>query len=165
MNVSKRKHDQRKQEPQKSVVSKAVTTGFVSGVLWSGIGAFTYFFHFSEVSPASFFIRSFWQNEWTSTWIAEVLGVLAVALISMVTALVYYLALKKLHGMWPGIVYGILIWLLIFLAFNPIFNAVPAWGELSSDTMVTTFCLHVLYGVFIGYSISYEYHDFNQSAK
>ncbi|WLR46296.1 YqhR family membrane protein [Halobacillus litoralis] len=80
------KQDQRQQEPQQSVISKALVTGFTAGVLWSGLGTIAYYFNFTEVSPASFIFRSFWQTEWTGTWLAEVLAVLIVGILSLGTA-------------------------------------------------------------------------------
>ncbi|WP_101844262.1 YqhR family membrane protein [Halobacillus sp. Marseille-P3879] len=154
--------DQRKQEPPQSVLAKAITIGFVSGILWSTLGAISYYFSFSEVSAASFIFRSFWYTNWTSSLLAEILAVIIVSLFSMFVSLIYYVTLKRINGIWPGIVFGIALFAVIFFALNPIFSAVPAWNELTGDTYVTSVCLYILYGVFIGYSISYEYQEYNQ---
>ena len=156
--------DQRQQEPQQSVVAKSLVTGFTAGILWSGLGAIAYIFHFTEVSPASFIFRSFWQTEWTGTWLAEILAVLFIGILSLGVALLYYLLLKKQNGILPGALFGIALWGVVYLVLTPIFPAIPSFLELNSDTWVTTGCLFILYGVFIGYSISYEYREFNETA-
>lgn len=164
MEMAEQTKDQRKQEPRQSVATKAAATGFAGGLLWSALGAGAYYFHFSEVSAASFIFRSFWQTDWTGTWLAEVLSVLIVALLSIGTAFVYYFTLRSRKGIWPGAVFGLLLWGVVYFVLTPVFPAIPGFMELSSDTWVTTACLFILYGVFVGYSISYEYHEFNQTA-
>lgn len=157
--------EQNQQEPQQSVLSKAMVTGFTAGILWSGLATIAYYFHFTEVSAASFIFRSFWQTDWTGTWLAEVLAIILVGVLSLLSALLYYMILKTKNGIWPGLFFGLALWGIIFIVLTPLFPAIPAFLELNSDTWVTTGCLFILYGVFIGYSISYEYREFNQTAK
>lgn len=45
--------------------------------------------------------------------------------------------------------------------FNPIFPDVRTVTELTSDTIITTICIYLLYGLFVGYSISFEYNELN----
>ncbi|MCP3032987.1 YqhR family membrane protein [Halobacillus sp. A1] len=163
--MSDEQKEQSKKEPPHSVLAKSLTVGFVAGVLWSGIGALSYYFHFSEVSAASFVFRSFWETEWTSSLLGEILAVIIVGLLSVLTALIYYTALKSMNGIWPGLLFGLVIFVGIYFGLNPIFDAVPHWRELSVDSIVTNLCLFILYGVFIGYSISYEFHEYNQQTK
>ncbi|WP_028783183.1 YqhR family membrane protein [Thalassobacillus devorans] len=160
-----KKLEQNQREKPASIVNKSLLTGFVGGMIWSIFGAISYYFSFTEVSPASFVIRSFWQTSWSSAFLGEVLGVTGVSMVSILGALVYYLVLKKTNGLMPGILYGLAIWGVLFYLLNPIFTAVPALPDLTSDTIVTTICLFVLYGTFVGYSISYEYHDLNQPSS
>lgn len=49
----------------------------------------------------------------------------------------------------------------VFFVFNPIFQDVRAVTELKSDTIITTICIYLLYGLFVGYSISFEYNELN----
>ncbi|UOQ93712.1 YqhR family membrane protein [Halobacillus shinanisalinarum] len=157
--------EQSKQEPPHSVLSKTLLIGFIAGILWSGLGAISYYFNFSQVSAATFIFRSFWQTEWTSTLLAEILAVGIVAVLSILVAFAYYVALKGKNGIWPGFIYGIILFGLLFYVMNPIFQAVPDFTQLTIDSLVTTICLFVLYGVFIGYSISYEFKEYNQPAE
>ncbi|MBH0229843.1 hypothetical protein LCL89_01845 [Halobacillus yeomjeoni] len=156
---------QNKQEPQQSVFLKAMITGFFGGILWSGVGAVAYYFNFTELTAASFMFRSFLQTEWTGTWLAEILAILLVGLLSLLIAILYYILLKNKNGIWPGLFFGLSLWGIIFFVLRPIFPAIPSFLELNSDTWVTSGCLFILYGVFIGYSISYEYREFNDAAN
>ncbi|WP_373900529.1 YqhR family membrane protein [Geomicrobium sp. JCM 19037] len=50
-----------------------------------------------------------------------------------------------------------MLWVIIFYISNPLFIGLDSVPELSGITIVSTLSLFVCYGLFIGYSISYEY--------
>ncbi|QHE52925.1 YqhR family membrane protein [Pontibacillus sp. HMF3514] len=157
--------EQNQQEQPVPVFSKALVIGFVGGILWSFVGSIAYVLNFSSVSAATFVLRSWIQTDWTSGWIGEFIGILAVGLLSLGTAIIYFSLLKKAKGLAPAILFGVALWFLIFYLFNPVFSAVPEFDQFESDTIVTTLCLFILYGTFVGYSISYEYLENNQSSQ
>jgi hypothetical protein len=49
----------------------------------------------------------------------------------------------------------------VYLVLNPIFSEMKPFLDLSRDTVITSICLYLVYGLFIGYSINYEY-EINQ---
>lgn len=151
--------EQNKREQPVSIIAKSVTIGFFGGILWSLIGWIASYFHFTSVSPASFLIRSWLHTEWTEYWLAELISIIGVGILSIAVALIYYFSLKKIRGLWPSIVFGLALWGIVFYVLLPIFPNVKPVQQLDSDTIVTTICLYLLYGIFIGYSISYEYLD------
>jgi hypothetical protein len=63
--------------------------------------------------------------------------------------------------MWVGIVFGAALWGLVFFILNPMFPNLQTVFELPRNTIVTTACLYILYGVFVGYSISFDYNELN----
>lgn len=93
--------------------------------------------------------------------LGTIISIIVIGIISIGGAFLYYLLLKRLKTMWPGMLYGLLLWLLVFFVFNPIFQDVRAVTELKSDTIITTICIYLLYGLFVGYSISFEYNELN----
>ena len=151
--------EQNKHEKPISFLAKSLLTGFVGGVLWSLIGSIAAYFNFTSVSPASFILRSWLQNDWTDGWLGEVVSIIIIGLLSILVAILYYGLLKKMNGLWPSALFGIALWFLVYYVMEPIFPNVKHMTDLDSDTIVTTICLFVLYGIFIGYSISYEYQD------
>lgn len=162
--MEKEKLEQNQEENPRTIFQKALLTGFVGGVLWSLFGAIAYYFNFTTVSPATFILRSWLQTGWTDGWLGELVGIIVIGLLSIVTALVYYYLFKKMRGMWPSAAFGIALWFLVFYLLQPVIPNLPHMTELDSDTVVTTLCLFLLYGTFIGYSISYEYHDLNRTS-
>ncbi|MUV39664.1 uncharacterized protein JNUCC1_03548 [Lentibacillus sp. JNUCC-1] len=153
--------EQNKQEDQMTLMSRSLLTGFIGGVLWSLFGVVFYYFNFTEVSPRAFLLRSWLSKEWTSTWLGDLLSVLMVGIISLGTALVYYGLLRKMNTLWAGVAYGAILWGVVFYVLNPIFTNIPLLADMSKETIVSTLCLFILYGTFVGYSISYDYKDTN----
>ncbi|MBB6454238.1 hypothetical protein HNQ94_002713 [Salirhabdus euzebyi] len=158
-NQTEPKLEQNQHKKPMSLFHKAILTGFVGGVFWSGLASLAYYFNFMEVSHASFILRSFFNGTWTQGLLGEVISMVIVGVLSIGTALVYYLFFKKRGGMLPGILFGSVLWIAFMYFLNPMFEAVPLFSDLKMDTVITSICLYVLYGTFIGYSISYEYEN------
>ncbi len=131
-------------------------TGLFGGVFWGVIGYVAYFFNFTEISP-QVIIEPWTLGEWKNGWLGKVISIFIIGAISVGAAFVYYLTLRKLKGMWFGLGYGIALFLVVFLILNPIFPGIKPFFELSRDTIITSICLYMLYGIFIGYSINYEF--------
>lgn len=151
--------EQDKQEQQISIVSRSLITGFIGGIIWSAFGVVMYFFDFSEVAPKSYLLRSWITADWTDSWLGNIVSVLMIGVLSLLTAFIYYVLFKKVNSLWMGAGYGIILWVIVFYILQPIFPNIPDLIDLNRYTIVSTICLYILYGVFIGYSISYDYHD------
>ncbi|WP_186575816.1 YqhR family membrane protein [Aquibacillus kalidii] len=151
------KLEQNKQQKPVSLLSKALITGFIGGVFWSFIGAIASYFNFTSVSPASFILRFWLHTGWSDGWLGQLVSIVIIGVLSTILALVYYVLLKNTQGIWPSALFGVALWFVVFYLLQPIFPNVEHMTKLTSDTIVTTFCLYLLYGIFIGYSISYEY--------
>lgn len=138
-------------------------TGFIGGVLFSLLASAMYYFNFLEVNPKSYLLTSWVSNAWTDTWLGVLFTTILAGVVSLLVAFLYYLVFRKIKYMWVGIVYGFILWTILFLLFRPIFSDIPTVMEWSLNTWITTICLFILYGTFIGYSISYDYMDSKQT--
>ncbi|WP_052401153.1 YqhR family membrane protein [Oceanobacillus jeddahense] len=148
---------------EESVLKKSMYTGFIGGVLFSLLASAMYYFNFLEVNPKSYLLTSWVSNAWTDTWLGVLFTTILAGVVSLLVAFLYYLVFRKIKYMWVGIVYGFILWTILFLLFRPIFSDIPAVMEWSLNTWITTICLFILYGTFIGYSISYDYMDSKQT--
>ncbi|WP_249871972.1 YqhR family membrane protein [Oceanobacillus saliphilus] len=146
-------------EEQLSILSRSLLTGFIGGILWSSISSLMYYFNFSEVAPKYFILRSWLDAPWTDRWLGVIISILLAGLLSIGAAFIYYGLFRKINSMWMGLLYGVILWVIIFIVMQPIFPNIPSFNDLSYNTLISTLCLYVLYGTFIGYSISYDYHD------
>ncbi|MGD6966996.1 hypothetical protein FZC78_06325 [Rossellomorea vietnamensis] len=152
---SDKKLEQNKQEKPLSFIGMVVTTGFAGGILWSLISYICYMFSFTEIEP-NIILEPWAAGDWKDSWLGIVISILAYGLISIGAALVYYAALRKLTSMWVGAGYGIALMLVVFLVLNPLFPSMKGLTDTDYNTLITAACIYILYGVFIGYSISYE---------
>lgn len=151
--------EQNKQEDSMSFLSRSLLTGFIGGLLWSGLGVAAYYFNFSMVAPRTYVLRSWLTAEWTDTWLGNIISILIVGAISVLVAFLYYGLFKKVNSMWMGVAFGIILWAILFFVLHPIFPNVAPITNIDQNTVVTTLSLFILYGTFVGYSISYDYND------
>jgi len=154
MKGSPKLEQNKKEEP----MSMVVLTGLVGGILWSSIGYLLYVFHFTNVHP-NVILEPWALGEWKKQWLGTVISIVIIGIISIGVALIYYAVLKKATSIFVGIGYGIALFLLVFFVLNPIFPGIEPIGELNRNTIITSVCVYVLYGIFIGYSISYEFDE------
>ncbi|WP_209123072.1 YqhR family membrane protein [Alkalihalobacillus sp. BA299] len=147
----------RKDEPM-SYNAKIATIGIFGGLLWSTLGYIAFFFNFARIGPA-LVLMPWALGDWKNGYIGQIVGIIVIGLLSVLVAFIYKLLFERFNSLWPGILYGIVLWLIVFYLLNPIFPGLKSVANLDSNTIITTICLYVLYGVFIGYSISYEYQE------
>ncbi len=149
------KLEQNQSDKPLSFIAMVVVTGLFGGILWSAIGYLCYFFSFTKIEP-NIILEPWAVGDWKDTWIGIVISILAYGILSIGVALVYYGLMRKLTSMWVGIAYGLGLFLVVFFILKPLFPSMPAFTDLEYDTIITNACLYALFGLFVGYSISYE---------
>lgn len=158
-------HDNLKdKEPKDWLFGKMIVTGFVGGIIWTVLFVFIYVFHFSEVAPITYIVEPWLEADWVSKWQGHLLSIGLAGVLSLIPSIIYYYLLKRLNFMWIGVLYGMILWVLFFVGITPIFvsNTVRTF---SLETIISTISLFILYGTFIGYTISYNYYTSNRKAK
>ncbi|ANB56891.1 hypothetical protein GFC29_1672 [Anoxybacillus sp. B7M1] len=150
--------EQNQREQPMSLLMKAMITGFVGGIFWSLLGYLASFFHFTELSPNMLLLP--WNvGDWKYGKTGNYLAIFLIGLLSILVALLYYVLLRKIKSMWAGIGYGVALWIVVFYVLNPLIPGLRSVSELERNTVITTICLYILYGLFIGYSISFEHQE------
>ncbi len=76
-------------------------------------------------------------------------------LLSILISFLYKAFLAKFEGIIPGIIYGLFWWALLFFGMGLMAPVIKSAFNLPKETIVTTICIFILYGVFIAYSVSY----------
>lgn len=141
------------------IFCRTLLTGFIGGLIWSTLAVMMYHFNFAEVDPKKFILRAWKDVDWTNGWLGDLVSILVLSILSIIVALIYYFLFKKIFSIWMGVFYGITLWMIIFFLIQPLFPNTKQILELNVDTIISTICLFILYGTFVGYSISYDYHD------
>ncbi|WP_017755741.1 YqhR family membrane protein [Calidifontibacillus oryziterrae] len=147
--------EQNSKNEELSHMTKVIITGFVGGVFWSFIGYIAYYFNFTEMGPA-LILQPWAFGEWKNDTAGHLLGIVAIGIVSIGAAILYNAVFRNILKLWPSIVYGIVLWIFVFYLLNPIFPNLEEVKEFNRNTIITTVCLYVLFGVFVGYSISYD---------
>ncbi len=139
---------------------KAVTaiTGFFGGIFWGAIGWLFHIFHFTELQPSTI-LEPWAAGDWKYSWQGSVISLIFLGLIGIFAAFIYYYTLKRFQNVWTGILYGVVLFAIVFFLLNPLFPSLNDISKLSVNTIITTLCLYILFGLFVGYSISYEYNE------
>jgi len=140
-----------------TIRNKALYTGFIGGILGGVFGKILYYFNFIKVGPKSFVLTSWNDADWTDSHLGIIISIILIGFISIGVAFIYYLVFKNVNSVWMGLVYGGILWGIVFYILKPLFTNVPPLNELGMSTIISTICLYILYSVFIGYTISYDY--------
>lgn len=139
--------------------------GFVGGVLGSALLAFAYYFSFVEAAPKSYLLKTWLEAAWVDRLSGHLVAIFISGLLSMIPAVVYFLLFRKINSMWAGIFFGIFLWVVLFFVFQPLIPTVKPIFEQKADTWITTLCTFVLYGLFVGYSISFDFYEMKRTAR
>ncbi|WLV23542.1 YqhR family membrane protein [Aciduricibacillus chroicocephali] len=142
-----------------SVCKRSILTGFIGGILWTMIGTVLAYFKFMQFAPRAILVNPWLKTGWASRWQGGLLAIFLAGILSIFVALVYFVLFRKLSSMWIGTIYGLLIWAVVFIIALPVIRSLPHFGALTKETLVTSACLYILFGVFVGFSISYDYED------
>ncbi|WP_233522996.1 YqhR family membrane protein [Peribacillus saganii] len=156
--MSQHQNENRNETIIGSFIMMVVITGFAGGIIWGFIAQAAYFFNFLDISPK--FILTSWNGaKWVYGWLGVVISVLLLSLFSIVAALIYYALMRRIKSVIGGVIYGLLLWAITMIVFPPVFPDMPVLSKMNNITIITGICIYIVYGVFIGYSISFEYSE------
>jgi uncharacterized membrane protein YagU involved in acid resistance len=158
-----REKSELKEQPM-SFMTLVVLTGLVAGIVFSGLAYFAYLFNFTTIPPRVI-LEPWALGDWKKGWLGTVISIILYGGLSIIAAIIYYALFRRFKSMWAGIAYGLALFLLIFLVLHPLFPGIDPFNKLTLNTIVTSVCFYALYGLFIGYTISYEEHTGQEDAK
>ncbi|KQL20434.1 YqhR family membrane protein [Cytobacillus solani] len=147
--------EQNQREKPMSFITLVIVTGLIGGILWSGLGYLAYVFNLTGIRP-NVILEPWTIGDWKEGWLGTVISIVMIGGISIVPAFIYYIFLRRFPSIWVGAGYGIGLFIVVFFILNPIFPGIDPFNELERNTIFTSVCFYILYGVFVGYSISYE---------
>ncbi|MEF3301951.1 YqhR family membrane protein [Paenibacillus sp. GYB003] len=140
------------------VWSFALQIGIFAGLIWGAVKAAAFYFKFTKV-PASFMAKPFFAPSYMNTTAAFWMGWLCFILFSVIASLLYGALFRSVKGHWPGLIYGAAWWSLVTLLIGPSTGMMRWIYRYDWNTIVTDLCLFLVWGLFIGFSISFEFTD------
>ncbi len=88
------------------MAGRVAATGFAAAY-YGVYRLYCVFVSFSEVSP-NMILRPFVLGEWKKHGLGTIISIILIGMISIGATFLYFLLLKRLKTMWPGILYGLL---------------------------------------------------------
>ncbi|UPM55714.1 YqhR family membrane protein [Gottfriedia acidiceleris] len=138
--------------------NKIVSIGFFGGIFWSSVLLVLSYFDFTQIGP-NFVLERIKLGKWANGYVENLLSIVGIGIISIIIAFIFYFIGRKFNGVLPGIFFGLLLWVIVFILLGKIAFDLKAIKDYSSDTTVTTICLFILYGTFIAYSVSFAFQE------
>jgi hypothetical protein len=133
-------------------------TGLFGGLFWGTIGWIASYLSFTEIRPNAI-LEPWALGNWKHEWLGTVISIILIGICSVIAAFLYYASLRKFKGFWFGLGYGLILFAVVFFILNPLFPGIKPLFDLNRDTIITSICIYIVYGIFIGYSINYEYQN------
>ncbi|WP_239674375.1 YqhR family membrane protein [Mangrovibacillus cuniculi] len=151
----KKKLDQNQQEKPMSLQAMSLLTGLIGGLVWSGIGYIFYYFNLTKLSP-KIILEPIAVGAWKDGWLGVVIALTLYGILGMGLGFFYYAALKRFRSIYVAVGFGVALYAVVFVVLHPLFPSMPSILKLDLNTMLTSLCLYILFGTFVGFSISYE---------
>ena len=140
-----------------ALLKKSIVTGFFGGMIWSLIWLIAYGLNIIRLDPALFWDKFFWGNLPFDRWYMYLVMILLYSTLSILFAVVYYILFKRFSHWIVGLFYGVILWALLLFAVPLLVNRQTILVHYPHETVVGLCCLGILYGIFIGYTISFNY--------
>lgn len=138
------------------VLPNALLTGFFGGILLASIYLLFHYFKVSKVGHRHIFSFFHISGSWLHKWYGYLFFIFFISLLSVVIALIYYFLFRRIKGWIIGALFGICLWIIFGLLIPLFAYDVTFTTFYKSYTNVLNFCALLIYGIFIGYSISYD---------
>ncbi|TLS52981.1 hypothetical protein FE782_06310 [Paenibacillus antri] len=136
----------------------ALNLGFFAGAIWGGVRWMFYYFGFTDVVPG-FLVEPFFLHDFLAGTGGFLVGYASFIAMSIVAALLYTFTAYKLKGPWPGVAFGVVWFVAVYLVVGPLLGMLLPLGRLDWDSIWLDGSIFVLWGVFIGYTVNYEFTD------
>lgn len=154
----KRKSNQQIGRGKTPLLPYALELGFFAGLFWGLLRWLLFALHFTIVDPG-FLAEPFFKHSFIRSTPGHLVGLLFFIALSLVASVLYIFMLRRWKGPFPGIAYGILWWIVIFVLVGPKVGMLRPLNHLTWNSIYTEICVFVLWGLFIGYTIAVEYTD------
>jgi hypothetical protein len=152
------KHGSSDTEGYTNPLTFCLSLGFFAGLIWGTIRGVAYWLKFTKLTPGlladPFFRISFLKTGW-----GYAVGIGVFIVFSMICSLLYFALFGKIRGPHMGVVYGFLWWVVIFGFIGPLLGMSDKLTMIGWNTLFTELCIFLLWGIFIGYTIAFEFTD------
>lgn len=136
----------------------ALQLGFFAGLIWGMARMLFYYLQFTQTN-VGFLLLPLLGEDFLAGTGGMLLGLLSFIVLSMVAAVIYTFTLRRMRGPWAGVLYGLVWFGLVYMAVGMLLGMVDPLGVISWNSLWTDGSVFILWGVFIGYTVSFEFTD------
>lgn len=145
MRVERKKTSSKGIQNIKRKWKESLSIGVWGAIIWSLFGYLSYWLNLSDYSPSHFGKRIL-NPDYLFHWQGILITEIVIIFFSVVLSFLYAVCFGHLLTPWIGAAIGAILWY-VFVG----------WRDVALTTLTSTFSLFVLYGIFIGYSLSMEF--------
>lgn len=149
------KLEQNKTEKPLGSKGRIALIGFFAGFFWGLIGWVSYYLNFTKIGPG-LILQPWALGKWKTGVGGQLLGILVICMVSIAVAYLYNITLGKVRSLWVAIAFGLALWVVVFYILQPWIPHLQPVTKLGPNTISTTLCIYILYGLFLGYSVSFD---------
>jgi len=157
------KNEHANKKINRKVFGKSILVGLIAGIIFSLFFLVLHYFTLIEIDILTSIKKGFFKDGATFNWYGKIMLVIIVGMISIIVSvvlsLVYFAIFKKINIWYIGALYGVCIWSILYIGIPLLVYGNVIVAHYSVHTHINTLCLFVLYGTFIGYTISFEYEN------
>lgn len=148
----------------KIVLLRALLIGFWGGIIWGIFYLIMFLFNMIEIDHLAL-LKNWISAEWVNKWYGHIIFLFILSILSIVVAIVYYFTLKKTKSWVVGGVFGLAVLFIVYFVLPILTTGFNSFVQYELETHIAIHCLFFLYGVFVGYSISYDYEHMKHELK
>lgn len=143
-------------EKKHIVLGKTLIIGFFGGVFLTIVLGVFHYFSMTEINILKPWKIFFKKMDWPVKWYIYPLWIISFGVVSIIPAIGYFLiGRNRIHWI-IGALYGLGFGLLIYVVLPNLLWDYHIWDLYAWKTHISMLVCSIIYGVFIGYSISYE---------
>lgn len=143
-----------------------LSVGFYGGLFTSFLAYLAYLINFVPFGPGVLLqLFSIRLSPGIEGMVGHMLSILLISLVSIGSSYLYFMLFRHLESIWIGVLYGLAWWAVIFFGLNSLIPGVQSVRQLGLTTNTVFLSLFILYGLFIGYSISFNHKEMELERK
>lgn len=144
-----------------NLILRTILTSLIAGSLFYLFFFFSIYFHFISENIVMAIPLFNKIEEISSLILKTFLYLFLILCLSVFTSLIYYTFLRRFANIWISVSFGLFLFLIFFLLLIWVDKEVVISSH-NQRSLVTIASLFVLYGLFTGYSISFDYRETNK---
>lgn len=151
------KNDNQMAQLKYVLLGKALVIGFFGGIFITIFFGVIHYFNMIEINIFTPWKKVFTYLDISTKWYVYPIWIIGYSIISIMIALGYYVIGKKRNHWDVGALYGFVVAVMTYIFLPVLLYNQHFLQNYLLKTHISFFVGFILYGVFIGYSISYEY--------